>query len=284
MENFFHTIFADASYPYEDSDIIIFGVPYDGTTSYKAGTRDAPDAIRNVSYNFETYLPRIDLDLSGLPVCDLGNLEIDCLPDLVIDQVERTVREIAGDGKFPLMIGGEHSVTLGAVRALSPECYIVCDAHLDLREEFGGSIYNHACVAKRVLDLGVGEVFIIGARSGTVEEYGLVRSDPRISIYSPEDIAARSLDAVLDEIRGKTSGKRTYLSIDADAIDCCLTPGLGTPEPFGLRPEDIRAVVDRFGPGCCGFDYVEVCPIDNGQTAAVAAKMIRELIGLKNKK
>ncbi|WP_048148183.1 agmatinase [Methanolacinia paynteri] len=284
MENFFHTIFADASYPYEDSDIIIFGVPYDGTTSYKAGTRDAPDAIRNVSYNFETYLPRIDLDLSGLPVCDLGNLEIDCLPDLVIDQVERTVREIAGDDKFPVMIGGEHSVTLGAVRALSPECYIVCDAHLDLREEFGGSIYNHACVAKRVLDLGVGEVFIIGARSGTVEEYGLARSDSRISIYSPEDIAARGLDDVLDEIRGKTSGKRTYLSIDADAIDCCLTPGLGTPEPFGLRPEDIRAVVDRFGTVCCGFDYVEVCPIDDGQTAAVAAKIIRELIGLKNKK
>ena len=284
MEFFFHTVFADASCPYEDSDIIIFGVPYDGTTSYKAGARDAPGAIRNISYNFETYLPRIDVDLSNLPVCDLGNLEVECLPDLVIDQVERAVREIADDGKLPLMIGGEHSVTVGAVRALSPECYIVCDAHLDLREEFGGSIYNHACVARRVLDLGVKEIFIIGARSGTVEEYDFAGSDPRISIYSPEDIDVRGLDAVMDEIHERTSGKRTYLSIDADAIDCCLTPGLGTPEPFGLRPEDIRAVVDRFGPGCCGLDYVEVCPIDNGQTAAVAAKIIREFIGLKYKK
>jgi len=284
MENFFHPVFADASCSYEDSDIIIFGVPYDGTTSYKAGARDAPDAIRHVSYNNETYLPRIDVDLYGLPVCDLGNIEINCLPDLVIDQVEETVREIANDGKFPLMIGGEHSVTVGAVRTLSPECYVVCDAHLDLREDFGGSVYNHACVSRRVLDLGVKDIFIIGARSGTAEEYGLAVDDPRINIYSPEDVAARGLDTIIDEIHKQISGRRTYLSIDADAIDCCFTPGLGTPEPFGLRPEDIRAVVDKFGPECCGFDYVEVCPIDNGQTAAVAAKIIRELIGLRYKK
>ncbi|MBN1432488.1 MAG: agmatinase [Methanomicrobiaceae archaeon] len=283
MENFYHPLFADASFSYEESDIIIFGVPYDGTTSYKAGARRGPDAIREMTYNFETYLPRIDVDLSGLPVCDLGNLEIDCLPDLVIGQVEGTVRDIAADGKFPLLIGGEHSVTVGAVRALSPECYIVCDAHLDLRDEFGGSAYNHACVTRRVLDLGVEEIFIIGARSGTGEEYEFVRNNSKITIYSPEDIGIMGMDSVLDEIEGKISGKKTYLSIDADAIDCCLTPGLGTPEPFGLRPEDIRAIVDRFGPGCCGFDYVEVCPVDNGQTAAVAAKIIREFIGLKNK-
>lgn len=284
MENFYHPVFADASFSYEESDIIIFGVPYDGTTSYKAGARDAPDAIRNVSYNFETYLPRLGVDLSGIPVCDLGNLEVDCLPDLVTGQVERTVRDIAADGKFPLMIGGEHSITAGAVHALSPDCYIVCDAHLDLREEFGGSIYNHACATRRVLDLGVEDVFIIGARSGTREEYELVRNDQRVSVYSPEEIDARGLEEVMDEIEGKISGKKTYLSIDADAIDCCLTPGLGTPEPFGLLPDDIRAVVDRFGRECCGFDYVEVCPVDNGQTAAVAAKIIRELIGMKNKR
>ncbi len=284
MENFYHSVFADASSSYEDSEIIIFGVPYDGTTSYKAGTRDAPAAIRAVTYNFETYLPRLDVDLSGVSVCDLGNLEIECLPDLVINQVEDTIRDIAADGKFPVMIGGEHSVTVGAVRALSPECYIVCDAHLDLRDEFGGTIYNHACVTRRVLDLGVGDVFVIGARSGTLEEYELVKNDPRLHVYSPEEIDARGLDAVLDEIEEKVSGKKTYLSIDADAVDCCLTPGLGTPEPFGITPGDIRSVVDRFGPSCCGFDYVEVCPIDNGQTAAVAAKIIRDLIGLKNRK
>lgn len=283
MEHFYHSIFADASSSYEESDIIIFGVPYDGTTSYQAGARNAPAAIRDVTYNFETYLPRLGVDLSVARVCDLGNLEIDCLPDLVADQVESTVRDIAADGKFPVMIGGEHSITVGAVRALCPECYIVCDAHLDLREEFGGSTYNHACVTRRVLDLGVEDVFIIGARSGTREEYELVKNDSRLNLYSPEEIEARGLDAVMDEIKGKISGKKTYLSIDADAIDCCLTPGLGTPEPFGLRPEDIRTVVDRFGHDCCGFDYVEVCPIDNGQTAAVAAKIIRDLIGIRNK-
>jgi len=283
MENFYHSIFADASSSYEESDIIIFGVPYDGTTSYKAGARNAPAAIRDVTYNFETYLPRIGVDLSDTRVCDLGNLEIECLPDLVIAQVEDTVRDIAADGKLPLMIGGEHSVTVGAVRALAPECYVVCDAHMDLREEFGGSIYNHACVTKRVLDLGVNEIFILGVRSGTAEEYDFVRNDPRVSTYSPEEISSRGFDSVMDEIGKKISGKKTYLSIDADAIDCCLTPGLGTPEPFGLRPEDIRAVVDRFGPDCCGFDYVEVCPIDDGQTAAVAAKIIRDFIGIRNK-
>lgn len=283
MENFYHPVFADTSSSYEDSEIIIFGVPYDGTSSYKSGARDGPDAIRAVTYNFETYLPRLDVDLSDFLVCDLGNLEVECLPDLIINQVEDTVRDIAAGGKFPIMIGGEHSVTVGTVRALSPECYIVCDAHLDLREEFGGSIYNHACVTRRVLDLGVKDIFIIGARSGTREEYELVQKDPHLHAYPPEEINARGLDCVLDEIEEKISGKKTYLSIDADAIDCCFTPGLGTPEPFGLRPVDVRDVVERFGRVCCGFDYVEVCPIDNGQTAAVAAKIIRDFIGIRNR-
>lgn len=282
MEYFYHSLFADASFSYEDSDIVIFGVPYDGTTSYKPGARNAPSAIREATYNFETYIPDLDMDLYDLPVCDMGNLEVACLPDKVIDQVEDTVRDIAASGKFPLMIGGEHSITVGAIRALSPECYVVCDAHLDLREEFGGSVYNHACVTRRVLDLGVADIFILGARSGTKEEYELARNDPRIHIYSAAEISSRGIGTVLDEIGRKIEGKRVYLSVDADAIDCCHTPGLGTPEPFGMHPGEVRAVVNRFAPVCCGFDYVEVCPVDNGQTAIVAAKIIRELIGLKN--
>ncbi|MDT8357395.1 MAG: agmatinase [Methanomicrobiaceae archaeon] len=269
--------FADADTAYESARYVIFGVPYDGTTSFRAGTRRGPRAIREFSYNFETYSADTGVDLAEVPVADIGDVEPLCLPGDVVLQVEELVRSLHRDGKIPLMLGGEHSVTLGAVKAVMPDCYVVCDAHLDLREEYGNTPYNHACITRRVLEEGAGEIFIIGARSGTREEYAIAKEH---HLYSAEEVRKIGIDAVLTEVAGKIAGKRVYLSIDADVIDCCLAPGVGTPEPFGLSPLDIREVIRKIGPSASAFDYVEVAPFDAGQTAAVAARLIREFIAV----
>lgn len=278
MEVFLNTLFADAGAEYADAGYVIFGAPYDGTSSYRAGSRDAPGAIRAVSFNFETYIPDPGIDLVDVSVCDLGDLEVLSLPDLVVDQVRETAAMIVQDGKVPILIGGEHTVTPGAVEAVKPACYVVCDAHLDLRDEFGGTKWNHACATRRVMDLGVEDIFIIGARSGPAEEFELVGESERLHMYTADDVAERGIAAVIRDIKDIIGDRSLYLSIDADAVDCCLTPGLGTPEPFGITPRDLRSVVRAFAARASGFDYVEVCPIDAGQTAAVAAKLIREFI------
>jgi agmatinase len=275
MHELAHPHFADADASYEDARYAVFGVPYDGTTSFKPGTRFGPRAIRELSFNFESYEPSTGIDLADVPVTDLGDLEVVKVPEALVDQVADVTGDIVRDGKVPVMLGGEHTATIGAVRAVEPEVYVVCDAHLDLRDELDGTPYSHGCVTRRVLDT-VEDVVIIGARSGDFEQFAVAAE--RTQLYTADTVRERGIGAVLREVREHIAGKRVYLSIDADAIDCCLTPGLGTPEPFGLTPLDIREVVRTLAPHAAGFDYVEVAPFDSGQTAAVAAQMVREFI------
>ena len=275
MQSFSTTLFADADAEYSSADYVLFGVPFDGTTSFKAGCRDAPLAIRQVSYNIETYLPFYDLEMTDVSVHDMGDMYVECLPDLMVEQVADAVSDLMKDEKVPIMMGGEHSVTIGAVQTLKPKWYVVCDAHLDMQDEYRGSPFNHDCVTARVSE-AVENIVIIGARSGCKEEFEYAREN--YHLYTADDVEERSIRAVLDEVSELIGDDSLYLSIDADAIDCCLTPGLGTPEPFGLTPKDVRAVIRRLAKNAVGFDYVEVLPNDQGQTAMVAAHMIREFI------
>ena len=275
MQSFSTTLFADADAEYSSADYVLFGVPFDGTTSFKAGCRDAPLAIRQVSYNIETYLPFYDLEMTDVSVHDMGDMYVECLPDLMVEQVADAVSDLMKDEKVPIMMGGEHSVTIGAVQTLKPKWYVVCDAHLDMQDEYRGSPFNHDCVTARVSE-AVENIVIIGARSGCKEEFEYAREN--YHLYTADDVEERGIRAVLDEVYELIGDDSLYLSIDADAIDCCLTPGLGTPEPFGLTPKDVRAVIRRLAKNAVGFDYVEVLPNDQGQTAMVAAHMIREFI------
>jgi len=275
MHDLFHPHFADADTSYEDARYAIFGVPYDGTTSFRPGTRFGPRAIREFSFNFEAYDPATGIDLFDVPVTDLGDLRISRLPEAVVEEVAGVVRDIVRDGKIPVMLGGEHTATVGAVRAVEPEVYVVCDAHLDLRDELDGTPYSHGCVTRRVLET-VGDVVIIGGRSGDREQFEIAAEKTRL--YTADVVRQRGIGAVLGDVLETVEGRRVYLSIDADAIDCCLTPGLGTPEPFGMTPLDLREVVRTLAPHVAAFDYVEVAPFDAGQTAAVAAVLVREFI------
>mgnify|MGYP005834078705 FL=1 len=275
MHELAHLHFADADASYEDARYVVFGVPYDGTTSFRPGTRFGPRAIRELSFNFESYDLSTGIDFCEVPVADLGDLAVSKVPEEVVGQVADIAGDIVGDGKVPVMLGGEHTATVGAVRAVRPDVYVVCDAHLDLRDELDGTPYSHGCVTRRVLDM-VGDVVIIGARSGDREQFEVAAE--RTRLYTADTVRERGIGAVLAEVLDLIGDKRVYLSIDADAIDCCLTPGLGTPEPFGMTPLEIREVVRTLAPQVVGFDYVEVAPFDSGQTAAVAAQMVREFI------
>ena len=275
MQSFSTTLFADADAEYSSADYVLFGVPFDGTTSFKAGCRDAPLAIRQVSYNIETYLPFYDLEMTDVSVHDMGDMYVECLPDLMVEQVADAVSDLMKDEMIPVMMGGEHSVTIGAVQTLKPKWYVVCDAHLDMQDEYRGSPFNHDCVTARVSE-AVENIVIIGARSGCREEFEFAREN--YHLYTADDVEERGIRSVLDEVSELIGDDSLYLSIDADAIDCCMTPGLGTPEPFGLSPKDVRAVIRRLSKNAVGFDYVEVLPNDEGQTAMVAAHMIREFI------
>ena len=275
MQSFSTTLFADADAEYSSADYVLFGVPFDGTTSFKAGCRDAPLVIRQVSYNIETYLPFYDLEMTDVSVHDMGDMYVECLPDLMVEQVADAVSDLMKDEKIPVMMGGEHSVTIGAVQTLKPKWYVVCDAHLDMQDEYRGSPFNHDCVTARVSE-AVENIVIIGARSGCREEFEFAREN--YHLYTADDVEERGIRSVLDEVSELIGDDSLYLSIDADAIDCCMTPGLGTPEPFGLSPKDVRAVIRRLSKNAVGFDYVEVLPNDEGQTAMVAAHMIREFI------
>ncbi|MFA7198579.1 MAG: agmatinase [Methanoculleus sp.] len=275
MHELAHIHFADADASYEDARYAIFGVPYDSTTSFRPGTRFGPRAIREISLNFESYEPSTGIDFCEVPVTDLGDLGVSRLPEDLVGQVTDVTIDIVGDGKVPVMLGGEHTATVGAVRAVAPEVYVVCDAHLDLRDELDGTPYSHGCVTRRVLET-VEDVIIIGARSGDAEQFAVATEETQL--YTADAVRERGITAVLAEVLGEIGERKAYLSIDADAIDCCFTPGLGTPEPFGMTPLDIREVVRTLAPHVAGFDYVEVAPFDSGQTAAVAAQMVREFI------
>ncbi|HOX35579.1 MAG TPA: agmatinase [Methanoregulaceae archaeon] len=277
MDVFSHSFFADSDTPYDDARYVIFGVPFDGTTSFRPGTRAGPRAIRELSYNFESYVPAFDLDLAEIPFTDLGDLDVSVCPNIMVEEVVEVVREIIQDKKIPVMLGGEHSVTAAAVRAVHPDCFIVCDAHLDLREEFRGAANNHACTTRRVYEESTRDIIIIGGRSGTAEQFEFARNN--LVLYTADMIRQTGIASVIEEIQEKIEGKHVYLSIDADAIDCCLTPGLGTPEPFGLLPGEIRDIVTSLAPSAVAFDYTEVCPVyDHGQAATVAGQIIREFI------
>jgi len=275
MQSFLTPFFADADSEYFSSKYVIFGVPFDGTTSYKAGCRSGPNAIRQATYNLEQYLPYYNLEMPEIAIHDMGDLAVECLPDLMVEQVTDVITDIKKDGKIPVMLGGEHSVTMGAVKTLNPKWYVVCDAHLDSQDEFRGSKYNHDCVTARVIE-DVKNIIIIGARSGSKEEFEFARKN--YHLYTADDIHERGMKAILDEIQKLINSDSLYLSIDADGIDCCFTPGLGTPEPFGMTPTDVRDVIRRLSPQAIGFDYVEVMPDDNDQTAMVAAHLVREFI------
>lgn len=265
---------------YDAADTVLFGAPFDGTASYRPGARFGSRAIRAESYGIETYSPYQDRDLADGRVMDSGDVELP-IGDAraALDAVYARAKGILADGKRPFLLGGEHLVTLPAVRAAHeryPALSVVhFDAHADLRDDYLGVRLSHACVMRRVWEtLGDGRIFQFGIRSGDRAEFDFAREGH----VSMRRFGFESLDAALAAL----SGRPVYLTIDLDVLDPSAFPGTGTPEPGGVGFLELMraAVFVARGAFVVGCDLVELSPPydPSGISTAAACKLTRELL------
>ncbi|KPU27465.1 agmatinase [Caloranaerobacter sp. TR13] len=263
---------------YEDSQIVVFGAPFDGTTSFRPGTRFAPTIMRNESYGLETYSPYLDKDLTDIKVYDAGDLEFPFgNTEKVLDMINKFVKDVLNDGKIPVMIGGEHLVTLPSVKAVYEkykDLYILhFDAHTDLREDYMGEKLSHATVIRRVWEfLGDGRIYQFGIRSGERQEFEWAKKHTNLTKFT-----YKGLEDVVNEIKNKP----VYVTIDLDVLDPSVFPGTGTPEPGGISFNDMMDIINILKSlNIVGADIVELSPhYDNsGASTAVACKILRELV------
>ena len=275
---------ADATFDYEDAHYVIFGVPFDYTSSFRRGSSRGPTEVRRAYDNLESFDVNYEVDFSELPICDIGDIQVNEDASETVDLVEEVTSIITRDKKIPIMIGGEHSITGGSIRNFKDASMVIIDAHSDFRNSYMGNKHNHACVTHRALNvLGEGRIFSFGTRSTSREEF----EDPdyhKVRFISADEIRKEGIDRSLSKIEGKLRDK-VYFSIDMDGIDPSFAPGVGTPEPFGLNDVDVRYLIRKLSRKIYGFDVLEFTPdFDNGNTAMLAAKLIQDFIGSRETK
>ena len=270
---------------YEDASLVLFGAPFDSTTSYRPGTRYGSSAIRHESFGLETYSPYQDEDLEDYAVFDCGDLELSFgSPEAALADIEERTKEILQDNKLPLLIGGEHLVTLGAFRAVHekyPDLHIIhFDAHADLRDDYLGVKLSHACVMRRCYELvGDGRLHQFCIRSGTREEFTFAAEHTHMHKFDFTGLA---------ETIKQLGDTPLYFSIDLDCLDPSAFPGTGTPEAGGVSfPKLLQAIETVCSGNVVGADVNELSPMldTSGASTALACKVVRELILaiLKNK-
>ena len=264
---------------YNDADIVLFGAPFDSTTSFRPGTRFGSTAIRSESFGIETYSPNQNRDLEDIKVMDSGDIELRIGDtDAVLDQIKERAQIILNDNKIPFMIGGEHLVTLGAFRAAAekyPDIHIVhFDAHADLREDSLGVKLSHACVLRRCWDIiGDDRIHQYGIRSGEKSEFMFAKQHTDMHPFSLDDVP---------QIVSELGRKPVYFTLDLDVLDPSVFPGTGTPEPGGVSFEQLRRAAAAV---CSGLNIV-ACDVNelsphydaSGISTAAACKIIREIL------
>lgn len=264
---------------YDEATVVLFGAPFDGTVSYRPGTRFAPHTIRSESYGLETYSPYQDKDITEGAIFDSGDIEL-CFgnPQRVLDDIQERTHKILSDGKLPFMIGGEHLVTLGAFRAVAekyPDVNIIhFDAHTDLREEYLGERLSHASVIRRCHDIvGDGRIYQFGIRSGEREEFYWAKEHTHLNKFNFDG---------LEDVVSKLKDKPVYFTLDLDVLDPSVFPGTGTPEAGGVTFEELHRAVTLIMTKCnvVATDVNELSPTydQSGVSTAVAGKIIREML------
>jgi agmatinase len=268
--------FADANATFEDAEFVILGIPFDRTASFRSGARFAPNAIREASYNFETYLFEHEVDLVDVNFHDAGNLEELGTVDEMVKHAGSFIEGVVSKGKFPIVLGGEHSVTIPAVRSFRDVGVVSIDAHLDFRQEYLGERNSHACVTRRIAEhVGMENVVVLGVRSMSREEVEGEMPEFIDAFTIREEGMERAVRMAMN-LLGK---EKIYLTLDIDGIDPACAPGTGTPEPFGISDLDVKKCIDMLSSRLVGFDLVEVCPnYDKGNTAALSARLVREVL------
>ncbi len=279
--------FAGSHSDYEDSEFVILGVPFDKTSSFRAGSRDAPEQIRKSSFCFEPYMMEYDVSLNDIDIHDAGDIDVDDFesPKDVGDLLQKKIRRIISEEKDLIVIGGEHSITPFVVESYKDHYpklnVLIVDAHMDYRDTYEGMKRSHATCSRRVSEsVGLDGLKIIGARSMSIEESRedrLPEYHTSKSILEDDDV----LQKIIDETRYPL-----YLSIDMDGIDPSYAPGVGNPEPFGLTSKHIKKLVSGLADKIVGLDIMETNPKYDASevTSNLASRLIYEYIGSKKKR
>jgi agmatinase len=271
-------MFPGATTDREAASYVVVGAPLDATTTFQPGTRFGPDRIRRLAETYDDYDHRTDSDFSALGVRDAGDVHPWDDVEGYLDHLAAELRSVTLDDAVPLTLGGEHTVTYAGVAAVDPDVLVVCDAHLDLRDAYDGNSWSHACVTRRCLDdLGVDRAVIVGARTGSKEEWDRA-AEGDVEVVPPEAARPWLDELARDDGDDPFAGESVYCSVDVDGLDPGFAPGTGTMEPFGLAPREARDLVRAVAPRADGFDVVEVNDRDDGQAAAVAGKLLREFV------
>lgn len=263
---------------YTKAHMVVFGAPFDSTTSYRPGTRFASRTMRAESYGLETYSPYQDLDLCDTAIFDAGDIELPFgSPKRALNQIEEFILNIVADQKLPVMIGGEHLVTLGAIRALHkkyPDLAVIhFDAHADLRQDYLGEKLSHATVMRRAWEiLGDQRIYQFGIRSGDREEFLWSRDHVFMQKFDFD-----GLSQVIDQLKDRP----VYFTLDMDILDPSIFPGTGTPEAGGVMfLQLLEAILAVSQLNIVGCDLCELSPgyDQSGVSTAVACKTLREIL------
>ena len=266
--------------PFEEAKIVLFGAPFDSTTSFRPGARFGSAAMRHESFGIETWSPYQQKELTDYAVFDSGDLEL-CFgsAEMALADIEARAKEILDAGKLPLLLGGEHLVTLGSVRAVAkryPDLHIVhFDAHADLRDDYLGARLSHACVIRRCHDLlGDGRIHQFCIRSGDKSEFAFAKSHTEMHPFSFDGLA---------ECCEKLAAANVpvYFTIDLDCLDPACFPGTGTPEAGGVTfPQLLEAILTVAKTNVVAADVNELAPMldPSGVSTAMACKLLRELL------
>ncbi len=263
---------------FKKSKAVLFGAPFDGTTSFKPGARFAPNAMREDSWALESYSPYINKDLEDIKLCDIGDIEFPFGNKAKsLRMIERLTTRIIDQNKIPIMLGGEHLVSLATINSLYKkykDLHILhFDAHTDLRQEYLEEKLSHATVIRRVWDIvGDDKIYQFCIRSGLKEEFTWAKKHTHL-----EKFTYKTLKPTIKKLKNKP----VYITIDLDVLDPSIFPGTGTPEPGGISFEQILDIIKKLSKlnNVVGFDLVELSPKydQSGVSTAVAAKVLREL-------
>ena len=274
--------FADASAELAEARYVVLGVPFDRTTSFRPGARFGPDSIRQHSWNFESYDLETGVDLSEVPIHDLGNAgEFGNASDMV-ESVREELKPIYAAHQIPIILGGDHACSPPCVEAYpeGPSLGVLyIDAHMDFRSSYLGDRRSHACSSRRIVEkVGARNVVVLGVRSVSREEVD-DNKEIGMAFVTAHEVAQEGIESAMQRALNMLKTDRVYISLDIDAIDPAYAGGTGTPEPFGLTPRDVKYAIGQVAPRLAGMDIMEVSPhYDSGNTSALAARLAREAI------
>jgi agmatinase len=278
-------VFSGLQKPFEKAKYVIFGVPFDATSTYRTGARFGPNAIRQASLNIETYSFRSGIDVEDLALYDAGDLHVSTDAKKTVDMTKLVVEDILAAGKMPVALAGEHTVTLGIARGLGAKAaktaIVSFDAHLDLRTEFLGLTLSHTTFMHLISEtVKPAKIIEVGTRSVCKEELAYAKK-AGVEFFTSQQIIKQGSEQIVKQLKEKLAPyENLYLTVDMDVLDPAFVPAVQNPEPEGITPTALLDIVCALcDKRVIGFDVLEIAPIyDQGVSAVVAAKVMFEML------